>query len=138
MASANPNPRTGGVLDVNGDFTINGWWNFVAPPAQIYTPVNVSTLVLSGHQPGAYMLSKSTGVTVTIGAPTAGIDDGTMIVFDSDAAVSHTVTFTGSTLDTGSAAALSVTFNPFKGAGFAVFAYNGRWKIADPIAVSFS
>ena len=131
--------RQGGVLEPYGDYQIFGQWLFSVPPIDLYLAVGaVSTYALNGHTAGSYMLNRAGVTAVTVGAPTSGTDDFNVLQFLSDSAFAHTITFTGGTLDTGSAAVTSATFNPFKGASLAVTSFNGRWKVTYANGVAFS
>lgn len=119
--------RAGGALDPAGDYNIAGQWTFSIPPAAAFALQTGTTLFPNQHQGGFYMLSAATAMTVTLPAPTAGVDDGIVITFSSDSAVAHVINITN--FDTGSDATASFTFNPYKGATLSVAAYNGRWKL---------
>lgn len=97
---------------------------------------------INPHTAQNYVMNRAGVVAATLAAPTAGGpgtgDDGIQITFTSDSANAHTVTFTGSTLDSGSAAALTATFNANKGASLTVEVFNARYKVISANGVSFS
>lgn len=130
--------RSGGVLDRYGDYILHGQWQHEVPSMAVPTLNTDATLAPNVHKGTLYILGRSTAQAVTMGAPTAGNDDGLIFEFQSDSAAAHTVTFTGNTLDSGSAAVASATFNANKGACLRVRAYNGRWKVIFANGVSFS
>lgn len=88
---------------------------------------------------GSYVITKAGVLADTLAAPAASPGgDGVIISITSDTANAHTITFTGSTLDSGGAADLTATFNAQKGASLTVMSYNARWKVISANGVGFS
>lgn len=127
------------------------WSQDAAKQAAIPTPVLVgsSTAAIDPHTVNWYVFTRAGVVAATVAAPTPGNaytssplnpggDDGVSLSFSSGSANAHTVTFTGGTLDTGSAAVTTATFNASKGANFKVRAYAGRWQVLWANGVAFS
>ena len=120
--------------------------NWVVTPSALYsevpTAVGSASFAVPAHISHAFVFNRAGVVAATLAAATAGGpgtgDDGNIYQFTSDSAQAHTITFTGSTLDSGSAAALTATFNAFKGASLEVMAFNGRYKVLSANGVSFS
>lgn len=107
---------------------------------QLTTP---ATLLVNGAVPTTpsrtYVITKVGVLADTIAAPAASPGgDGVTITITSDNASAHTFTFTGGTLDSGSAAVTTATYNAFKGATFTFMSYNGRWKVLSASGVSFT
>lgn len=104
-------------------------------------PNGIITLGASGaitpSLPATYVITKAGVAAMTLAAPTAGTDDGKIIVVTSDTANAHTITATG-LLDTGSASVNVATFAAQKGAGVTLMAYNGRWKVLGSVGITFS
>ncbi len=121
--------------------------NFYVNRGTLLSPlwISVSTLVswqpllaVNGPVPlvsGYYVVTKTSALADTIAAPNI---DGLNLTITSDTAFAHIFTFTGGTLDTGTAAVTTATFNAFKGSSFQVISYNGRWKLVASNGVSFS
>ncbi len=117
--------------------------NWLVPVTSLWssTPqaVGTASFTAPANVPHTYVLNRAGVVAVTLGAPTAGAGfDGNEIQFSSDSAFAHTITFTGSILDSGGASTTTATFNAFKGASLLVMAFNARWKVLAANGVSFS
>lgn len=130
---------TNAVLYINIGTLASPTWATLAEGSQ---PVSVNTLSVNGAVPvksAVYAITKAGVLADTLAAPAASPGgDGVLIQFTSDTANAHTITFTGNTLDSGSAAVLTATFNPNKGASLQVMSYNARWKVLNANGVSFS
>jgi len=120
--------------------------NWVVTPAALYsevpTAVGSASFTVPVHISHAFVFNRAGVVAATLAAATAGGpgtgDDGNIYQFTSDSANAHTITFTGGTLDSGSAAVTTATFNANKGASLEIMAYNGRYKVLAANGVSFS
>ncbi len=89
--------------------------------------------------PGDFVITKGSILADTLAAPAASPGgDGVLITVTSDTAFAHTITFTGSKLDSGGSAALTATFNANKGSSLTVLSYNARWKVISANGVGFS
>lgn len=120
--------------------SVAGNWEVPLTALWSTSPQTIGTAspAIPAHTSHTYVFNRAGVVAATIAAPTASTDDGVEIQFTSDTAFAHTVTFTGNTLDSGAAAVLTATFAAQKGAGFAIMAFNGRWKALYQIGVTFS
>ncbi len=114
------------------------WIEFAGNQIYTFQPLTVNGAI-SPTQSRQYIITKAGVLADTLAAPAASPGgDGVEIIITSDNANLHTITFTGSTLDSGSAAALTATFNANKGATLSIVSYNGRWKVVFANGVSFS
>lgn len=84
-----------------------------------------------------YVITKAGVLADTLAAPTAGTDDGNIIVVTSSTANAHTVTATG-LFQTGTASVNLATFAANVGAGFTIMAYNGKWQVLSSVGITFS
>ncbi|HXL23835.1 MAG TPA: hypothetical protein VOA78_15335 [Candidatus Dormibacteraeota bacterium] len=84
--------------------------------------------VINPHVSGNYVIRSSAADLMTLGAPTAGIDDNLSINIWSDAAFVHTIT-TVALFANGAALANVATFKAFKGSGVSLRAFNGVWQV---------
>ena len=94
-------------------------------------PVEISgsSDAINPHISGNYVI-KTAGVdAITLGAPTAGVDDGVSINIWSDTANAHTVTLPSALFASGQALHGLATFPAFRGAGMSLRAYNGAWHV---------
>lgn len=121
------------ICEVAGDWEVA--INTLAGPKPVAITANGA---INPHIPQAYAITKAGVAAMTFAAPTTGTDDGNMIEITSDSAFAHTLTFTGNTLDSGSAAVLTATFNAFKGASIQLMTYSARFKVIAANGVSFS
>lgn len=132
---------TNGVLYINIGTLASPTWVTLGEGSQ---PVSFSTLSANGAitvTSRTYAITKTgsfAALTQAAPASSAAGGDGVLITITSDTAFAHTVTYTGSLLDSGSAAVLTATFNANKGASLTYISYNGRWKVLSANGVSFS
>lgn len=131
---------TNAVLYINIGTLASPIWVTLGEGSQ---PMSFSTLSVNGAIPvssRSYAITKAGVLADTLAAPasSAAGGDGVNITITSDTAFAHTITFTGSTLDSGGAAALTATFNANKGSTLSITSYNGRWKVLSANGVSFS
>jgi NAD(P)-dependent dehydrogenase (short-subunit alcohol dehydrogenase family) len=89
------------------------------------TPIAASGAI-NPHQPANYVITKAGVAAMTLGAPTAGADDGVRIYIVSSTAYAHTVTATG-LFEDGSANVNEGTFAAHAGAALTLTAYQGKW-----------
>lgn len=86
---------------------------------------------------GTYVITKAGVAALTLAAPTAGVQDGTIINISSTTTNAHTLTATG-LLQTGVAGVDLATFAAFGGAGLTLMAYNGKWVVLYSVGITFS
>lgn len=132
---------TNAVFYINTGTLASPTWTRINPTSGGVT--SLTTLSVNGAIPATtsqqYVITKASALADTLAAPAASPGgDGISIGIMSDSAFAHTITFTGNTLDSGSAAVLTATFNAFKGASLDIMSYNGRWKVIRANGVSFS
>lgn len=103
-------------------------------------------IVLSGgtdaidpHTSATYIVDSAGVDSMTIVAPTVTTDDGKIIKFTTNTAPSHTITFTGGHLRSGSAGVTTATFAAFAGSSVQIMAWQGNWYvIAQNLMASFT
>lgn len=78
--------------------------------------------------PGRRIITLGSALAMTILAPTAGADDGTLISVISATAFAHTLTCTGHLKD-GNGHSNVMTLAAQPGAGFTIVAWNGNWLV---------
>lgn len=124
---------------VNTGTLLSPVWSLEGVAVPSVVPLSADGAVTQGS---VNAINKGSAAALTIAAPTAGApgtgDDGKVTTLTSDSAFAHVLTFTGSKLDSGAAAVLTATFNPFKGASLTVMAFNGRFKVLNANGVSFT
>lgn len=118
-------------------FVAGNWEVQYSLPQQAGTVSLLVNGAIPSHAAHTYVITKAGVLADTLAAPTAGTDDGLIIVITSDTANAHTLTATG-LLDTGSASVNLATFAAFKGAGLMLMAFNGHWKVLSQIGITFS
>lgn len=132
---------TNSVLYMNTNTLASPTWTkiFVGASGQIaFTALSVNGAVPITASAN-FVITKAGVLVDTVAAPAASPGgDGIVLTFTSDTANAHTLTFTGNTLDTGSASVLTATFNANKGASLTVVSYNARWKVVSANGVSFT
>jgi hypothetical protein len=84
---------------------------------------------INSHTAATYLITHSGVDSITIAAPTIGTDDGKVINVTSNTPASHTITFTGGTLRSGSAGVTTITFAAFAGSSVTFYAYQGVWYV---------
>jgi hypothetical protein len=103
-----------------------------AMQAGIITLVGVAANpdALNPHIAGNYIIDSGAVDPITLGLPTAEVDDGLSICIYSDSAFAHTVTLPSAGFKTGTAVAKTVaTFAAFAGAGMMLRAIDGAWHV---------
>jgi len=129
---------TNGNLYINTGTLASPTWTLMTSAVSSLAPTALTTNGAIAIATANYAITKAGVYAGTLAAPVAVTNDGVLISITSDTANAHTITFTGSKLDSGSAAALTATFNAQKGASLTVEAYNARWKVISANGVSFS
>lgn len=86
---------------------------------------------------GNYVVTKAGVAAMTLAAPTATVQDFTLIKISSATAYAHTVTATG-LLQTGSASVNTATCAAYAGCGLTLMAYQGKWIVVFSVGVTFS
>jgi hypothetical protein len=87
---------------------------------------------------GIYVITKGSALADTLTAPTATVQDGTIIRISSSTAYAHTVT-TSNLFQTGTNVSVgTATFAAYAGAGFTVMAYQGKWIVLASVGVTFT
>lgn len=119
----------------------NGQWvNFNDGNSQKPSPTPLVALTTNGAVApvsGNYVITKAGVLAMTLAAPTAGIQDGTIIVITNNTANAHTLTATG-LLQTGTATVNLATFAAFAGSTITLEAYGGKWNVISSTAVVLS
>jgi hypothetical protein len=92
---------------------------------------------IAPRQGQSYVITKAGVAALTLAAPTAGADDGTIIEITSGTAFAHTLTATG-LFNTGSTNVNLATLAAFAGATLVLMAYNGKWNVVSQIGITFS
>jgi hypothetical protein len=127
------------ILYINtGTLTSPFWQAFSGSKTYSFQTLTASGAI-SPTASAQYAITAGGAIALTLAAPAASPGgDNVRITVTSDSANGHTITFTGGTLDSGSAAVTTATFNAFKGASIALVSYDGRWKVLNANGVSFS
>lgn len=105
--------------------------NMTKFPNGINGPIQHDTQVLSAAgaitiKSGIVIITASSAAALTLAAPTAGTDDGKVLIIDSTTAQAHTVTIANGLRGAGAGADVG-TFGGAIGDGVALYAYNGAW-----------
>lgn len=109
----------------------------------IWSKINGSALTpltangaINSHLAADYIITKAGSALLTLAAPTATVDDGTMISITSNTAFAHVLSAIG-LLQTGTAFVNYVDFNAFPGATVTLQAYQGKWNVLSFSGVAF-
>jgi hypothetical protein len=95
----------------------------------IITLLSGTADAINPHVSGNYVVTTGSADAMTLGAPTAGVDDNLSIAIWSNTAFAHTLTATG-LLQTGQSGKTGVlTFAAFAGSGVSLRAYGGKWQV---------
>jgi hypothetical protein len=78
---------------------------------------------------GVVMITKGTAAAMTLAAPTAGTDDGKVLLIVAATAAAHTVTQTTPGFNNAGASGDVATFGGAIGDNLQIVAYNGRWHV---------
>ena len=122
------------VLYINTGTLASPIWGKIIGSATGALTVNGA---INPHTSADYEITKAGSINLTLAAPTATIDDGTIIQITSDTAFVHVLSAIG-LLQTGTAAVNYVTFSAFAGASVTLQAYQGKWNVLSSNAVAFS
>lgn len=129
-------PTTNSARDCNGqwvEYNAMGDNQKVSPTPIVLLTTNGALAVASGN----YVITKAGVLADTLGAPTAGIQDGALIIITSSTANAHTLTATG-LLGTGTASVNVATFAAQLGSGLTLMAYQGKWLVLSAVGITFS
>lgn len=135
-------PNLGVARDCNQNTTTTAgvWVNYnvnssFRPSSTPVVPLTTNGAIVPTS--GVYNITKAGVLADTLAAPTAGIQDGAIIVLTSSTANAHTLTATG-LLQTGTASVNLATFAAQAGAGLTLMAYNGKWIVLASVGITFS
>jgi hypothetical protein len=109
-----------------GAFTPQAADQCLAGPLKVHSVSTQNTVVK--EIPGRRIITVGIALALTILAPVAGTDDGTLISFISATAFAHTLTCTGHLKD-GNGHVNVMTLAAQPGAGFTIVAWNGDWLV---------
>ncbi len=136
-------PDAGIMLDCNQSTVTTGgmWVNFnagnsqnqVSGTPQVALTTSGAIVVATGN----YVITKAGVLADTLAAPTAGIQDGVIIIITSATANAHTLTATG-LFGTGTSAVNVATFAAQLGSGLMLEAYQGKWLVLSSVGITFS
>jgi hypothetical protein len=124
-------PRGIGARNAGGAYDAGGAQPDIIDGDSLQGPIIVltgTTDAINPHVSGNYIIKTGSADAITLGAPTAGVDDNLSINIWSDTAQAHTVTAT-SLFANGTALKTTATFAAFRGAGMTLRAYNGVWQV---------
>lgn len=82
---------------------------------------------ISGRVPGFFVITKGSLATITVSAPTAGVDDGLEIEIFSNTAFAHVIAVGAGKMLAGVAPGTQIAFPAQAGAGVYMTAYQGKW-----------
>jgi len=85
---------------------------------------------LSGRLPGFFVITAAGAATITVSAPTAGVDDGLEIEIFSNTAAAHIIAVGAGKMLAGVAPGTQIAFPAQAGAGVYMTAYQGKWLTA--------
>ncbi len=135
-------PYAGIMRDCNQSALVAGgmWVNYNDGNSQKKSETPQVALTTNGAifvGTGNYVITKAGVFAGTLAAPTAGIQDGTIIVITSGTANAHTLTATG-LLGTGTVSVNVATFAASLGSGLTLQAFQGKWLVLASVGISFS
>ncbi len=87
--------------------------------------------ILSGH----VAITKGSVAAITIAAPTAGTDDGKVLLINTETAFAHVITCSSNGFDDKGSSG-TITFTAAKGNSVILLARNGRWWVFAPRGVT--
>lgn len=96
-----------------------------------------TTDVINPHIAGNYVIDTGSADAITLGAPTAEVDDNLSLNIWSDTLFAHTVTATA-LFANGTALKTTATFAAFRGAGMTLRAMDGVWHVVASSGVTFT
>jgi hypothetical protein len=94
---------------------------------------------INPHVAGNYIIDSTAVDPITLGLPTAEVDDNLTIAIYSDTAFAHTVTLPSVGYANGLVALKAIaTFGAFRGAGMLLRAIDGTWQVLASAGITFS
>lgn len=135
---------SGQVLQTDGANPQQTSWVTPSSSASSLTlsPINLlagGADAINAHTAATYMVTSAGVNAMTLAAPTVTTDDGKVIKVTTNTAASHTITFTGGTLRSGSAGVTTATFSAFAGSSIELMAWQGKWYVmAQNLIASFT
>jgi hypothetical protein len=121
----------GGTLGVQAIAALGG-----GPPILL-----AASGAINPHVSGNYFITKAGVAAMTLAAPTAGSDDGVLLLICSTTANAHTITTpaAGDIQDGNTSGHNTVlTMNAHIGANCTLRAYNGTWYVTDEVGCSLT
>lgn len=126
-------PDLGVKRDCSGSTTAAEWTDYNAygdPWAAGAVQTLATTPITLSASTGNYALNEAAIETITVAAPVAGVQDGTVIRFVSNTAYAHVITMTGNLYNGGSGSPYNTaTLAAYAGASISFMAYNGHWIV---------
>ena len=124
-------PRGIGARNAGGAYTQDGQQDIIDGDSFEGGIITLSgtTDAINPHVPGNYVIDTGSADAITIGTPTAEVDDGLSINIWSDSAFAHTVTAPSAIIAGGVALKTVITFTAFRGAGVSLRAMDGAWHV---------
>jgi hypothetical protein len=107
---------------------------FQAPP----TILTGSADAINPHASGNYIVTTAGVDAMTLGLPSAGVDDNLSIAIYSGSSNAHTVTLPSAQFANGAALATVATFKANSGSGVVLRAWNGSWQVLASNVTSIS
>jgi hypothetical protein len=124
-------PRGIGARSVGGAYDAGAQADIIDTDATQapLTLLSGTTDAINPHVAGNYLIDTGQIDAITLGAPTAEVDDNLTIAIWSDSAFAHTITCPSAIIAAGVALKTVITFPAFKGAGVILRAIDGNWHI---------
>jgi hypothetical protein len=131
LPNINQGPRGIGARAIGGAYTQDCISDITDGDSFQNGPIELSgtTDVINPHISGNYVIKTGSADAITLGAPTALVDDCVSINIWSDTAFAHTVILPSALFASGQALHGTATFPAFRGAGMSLRAYNGAWHV---------
>lgn len=123
-----------GAFDASAAQDVQDGDAFQSPP----TVLSGSADVINPHKGGNYIVNTAGVDAMTLGLPTAGVDDNLSVAIYSATANAHTVTLPSAQLAAGVALKTIATFAAFAGAGILLRAWNGTWQVVGQVGNTLS
>ena len=93
------------------------------------TPITTAAYAINPHTAATYIVMTAGVNSMTLAAPTVTTDDGKVIKVTLGTSAAHTITCTGGTLRSGTAAVTTINFASYYGSSVELMAYQGLWYI---------
>lgn len=117
-------------LNLAGALAVTGAITGGSVAAGVQNPVELAgTNGAIAAKTGVVMLTKAGVAAMTLAAPTAGTDDGKVLVIVAATANAHTVTQTTPGFNNAGTSGDVATFGGAIGDSMQIVAYNGRWHV---------